>query len=200
MSLIKAIRQQLGLSVTPANNFTWDASADNGTAKLARGNAGATTQDIMVVDAAGKVSFPQNLNTPVFSGYNAGPGSIPNNTLTKLHVSSQIDTAGWWNAGNTRYIPQVAGYYEVTVTVTGTSSMAALQLAAAAILKNGAPVGEGTFVYGNALANVSDSRSMISYIVAMNGTTDFIEPAARVVGNGALSVLNFFMQIKQVRA
>lgn len=63
MSLIKAIKHQLGLSVTPANNFTWDASADNGTAKLARGNAGATTQDIMTVDAAGKVTFPQNAQT-----------------------------------------------------------------------------------------------------------------------------------------
>lgn len=59
MSLLKIIRQQLGLSVTPANNFTLDASADNGTMKLARGNAGATTQDILAVDAAGKVSFLQ---------------------------------------------------------------------------------------------------------------------------------------------
>jgi hypothetical protein len=58
MSLIKAIRKQLGLSVTPANNFTLDAAADNGTMKLARGNAGATTQDIMTVDAAGTVAFP----------------------------------------------------------------------------------------------------------------------------------------------
>ena len=58
MSLIRIIKQQLGLSVTPANNFTLDASADNGTMKLARGNAGATTQDIMTVDAAGNVGFP----------------------------------------------------------------------------------------------------------------------------------------------
>lgn len=57
MSLIKSIRQQLGLSATPANNFTLDASADNGTMKLARGNAGATTQDIMTVDAAGTTSL-----------------------------------------------------------------------------------------------------------------------------------------------
>jgi len=57
MSLIKAIKAQLGLSVTPANNFVLDASADNGTMKLARGNAGATTQDIMTVDAAGRCGF-----------------------------------------------------------------------------------------------------------------------------------------------
>lgn len=60
MSLIKLIKAQLGLSGTPGNNFTLDASADNGTMKLARGNAGATTQDILTVGADGKVAFPQN--------------------------------------------------------------------------------------------------------------------------------------------
>lgn len=62
MSLLKTIRTQLGLSVTPANNFTLDASADNGTLKLARGNAGAPTQDILTVDAAGRPGFPQLAN------------------------------------------------------------------------------------------------------------------------------------------
>lgn len=57
MSLIKTIKAQLGLSVTPSSNFTLDASADNGTMKLSR-NSG---QDIMTVDAAGKVAFPQNV-------------------------------------------------------------------------------------------------------------------------------------------
>ena len=58
MSLLKFIKAQLGISNTPANNFTLDASAQDGTMKLSRGNAGATTQDVLVVDAAGKVTFP----------------------------------------------------------------------------------------------------------------------------------------------
>ena len=58
MSLLKFIKAQLGISSTPSNNFTLDASAQDGTMKLARGNAGATTQDVLVVDAAGKVTFP----------------------------------------------------------------------------------------------------------------------------------------------
>lgn len=62
MSLLKSIRQQLGLSVTPTNNFTLDASADNGTMKLARGNAGATTQDILTVGADGKFEATQGLS------------------------------------------------------------------------------------------------------------------------------------------
>jgi hypothetical protein len=53
MSIIKSIKHRLGLSVTPANNFVLDASADNGTMKLARESG----QDIMTVDAAGKVGF-----------------------------------------------------------------------------------------------------------------------------------------------
>ena len=58
MSLLKIIKAQLGLSTTPANNFVLDASAQDGTLKLSRGNEGATTQDVLVVDAAGKVTFP----------------------------------------------------------------------------------------------------------------------------------------------
>lgn len=76
MSLLRAIKAQLGLSATPANNFVLDASADNGTMKLARGNAEATVQDIMTVDAAGKVAFPsqgQSLATP---GYIKLPGGL----------------------------------------------------------------------------------------------------------------------------
>lgn len=68
MSLLTLIKAQLGLSNTPANNFTLDASADNGTLKLARGNAGATTQDILTVDAAGKVAAPQGYSDVIGSG------------------------------------------------------------------------------------------------------------------------------------
>ena len=78
MSLLKAIKAQLGLSNTPANNFTITAEADNGTLKLARGNAGSTTQDIMTVGASGLVGFPVSkaIETPVKDALNA-TGSAP---------------------------------------------------------------------------------------------------------------------------
>ncbi len=63
MSLLKIIKAQLGISSTQTNNFTLDASAQDGTMKLSRGNAGATTQDVMVVDAAGKVTMPQGIGS-----------------------------------------------------------------------------------------------------------------------------------------
>lgn len=58
---------QLGISGTATKNFTFTAAAIDGTMKLARGNAGATTQDILTVDADGKVSFPQNTALTVYT-------------------------------------------------------------------------------------------------------------------------------------
>jgi parallel beta-helix repeat protein len=62
MSLIKANAVQIGQSNTATQNFTLAVpSSPDGTIKLARGNAGATTQDVMNVSNAGVVSFPQGL-------------------------------------------------------------------------------------------------------------------------------------------
>lgn len=125
MSLIRAIKHRLGLSVTPANNFVLDASADNGTMKLARESG----QDIMTVDAAGKVVFPQTFDkliglvifdgtltgtNPPVSGF--GVTSVTRNSAgnytinlsstysTNAHIVSAISDAGvvqapqWINA------------------------------------------------------------------------------------------------------
>lgn len=59
MSLLKTNSVQIGQSATATQNFTLSVpSSPDGTIKLARGNNGATTQDIMSVDASGIVSFP----------------------------------------------------------------------------------------------------------------------------------------------
>jgi len=57
MSLIKANAVQVGQSPTATQNFTLAVpSSPDGTIKLARGNAGATTQDVLSVDASGNVN------------------------------------------------------------------------------------------------------------------------------------------------
>jgi hypothetical protein len=62
MSLIKANAVQIGQSNDATDNFTLAVpSSPDGTIKLARGNSGATTQDVMNVSNAGVVSFPQGL-------------------------------------------------------------------------------------------------------------------------------------------
>jgi hypothetical protein len=59
MSQLTVNTLQLGQSATPANNFVLTVpSPADGTIKLARGNVGSTTQDVISVNAAGEVSFP----------------------------------------------------------------------------------------------------------------------------------------------
>jgi hypothetical protein len=57
MSLLKSNSVQIGQSETAENNFTLSVpSSPDGTIKLARGNSGATTADILTVDASGNVT------------------------------------------------------------------------------------------------------------------------------------------------
>ena len=57
MSLIKANAVQIGQSPTATQNFTLAVpSSPDGTIKLARGNSGATTQDVISVDASGNIN------------------------------------------------------------------------------------------------------------------------------------------------
>lgn len=60
MSLLKAAAVQLGTSNTASQNFVLSQNVD-GTCKLARGNLGATTQDILTVSAGGVVTMPQTI-------------------------------------------------------------------------------------------------------------------------------------------
>lgn len=57
MSLLKANSVQIGQSATATQNFTLSVPASpDGTIKLARGNSGATTADVLTVDASGNVT------------------------------------------------------------------------------------------------------------------------------------------------
>jgi len=54
---------QLGDSSTATQNFTLTAAAADGTMKLARGNFGATSQDVITIDSNGKAAFPQGFGS-----------------------------------------------------------------------------------------------------------------------------------------
>jgi len=116
MSLIKAIKAQLGLSGDPTKNFTFEVpAAPDGTMKLAR-NSG---QDIMTVAADGKVAFPATpavVPTPVSgevlqvvwrqdAGTNlTAPGSLQNMTNSLIQIipkstNSTLIVELNWNGG-----------------------------------------------------------------------------------------------------
>lgn len=58
MSTLKANNIQIGQSATATQNFVLAVpTTPDGTVKLARGNQGATTQDILSVDSSGKIAL-----------------------------------------------------------------------------------------------------------------------------------------------
>ena len=87
MSLIHAIKAQLGLSNTPANNFHLDASAADGTLKLRRGNADAPTQDILTVAPNGTVSI---ILVEYASDAAASAGGVPIGGLYKTSGAVKV--------------------------------------------------------------------------------------------------------------
>lgn len=164
MSLLKTIKAQLGLSSTPANNFSLDASADNGTMKLARGNAGATTQDIMLVAADGKVTFPQNTTQAgtvyVASAKGAATSCSPS-TQTTLGLDTVVfDPDSMINLTIDRIVVPVTGWYSATVganstaTVTATSFQARVLLNGTVMRESGNGAGVSAATYPKAISTV----------------------------------------------
>ena len=83
MSTLKTNAVQIGQSNTATANFALTAANADGTVKLARGNVGATTQDVMTVASDGKVDFPAGLSAFLGSnqnlssnGYQKLPGGL----------------------------------------------------------------------------------------------------------------------------
>jgi hypothetical protein len=129
MSLIKANAVQVGQSPTATQNFTLAVpSSPDGTIKLARGNAGATTQDVMNVSNAGVVSFPQGLgnisNSTAIATGSTTVRSLANRFADVVNVKDfgavgdgiADDTAAMLAAeaaGESVYFPE--GNYKVTV-------------------------------------------------------------------------------------
>ena len=119
MSIIRSIKARLGLSVTPANNFVLDASADNGTMKLARESG----QDIMTVDAAGKVAFPQNAQTWQVVVRVSGQDYV-NNTGRDIDLAITVQGAVGGNCGFSITVQGVAVAQPLTPIITGQANRA----------------------------------------------------------------------------
>lgn len=85
---IKANQLQLGDSSTATQNFTLQTNVD-GTLKLARGNAGATTQDILTIDTNGKVDL---LNLARSLG-TTGSYTLPGGLIIKWGSGTSSGTA-----------------------------------------------------------------------------------------------------------
>lgn len=108
-------------------------------------------------------------NAPAFSAYRSGSNqSVTAGQWTKVQAQTEeYDTASAYdNSTNYRFTPQVAGYYQVNAQLTpsGTSITRVLS----SIYKNGTIHKIGT-------DHTVDGRSIVSALIYLNGTSDYIE-------------------------
>ena len=139
MSLIKANAVQIGQSGTATQNFTLAVpSSPDGTIKLARGNSGATTQDVISVDASGNINglvkstgsttarslanrFADVLNVKDFGA--VGDGVADDTAAIQATINAASTASNSWYStltGNIIFIP--AGRYKVTSELLISSS------------------------------------------------------------------------------
>jgi len=109
---IKANQIQLGDDAVASRNFVWQTNID-GTAKLARGNVGATTQDILTVGVDGVIKYPQLPYTVA-----AWNGSIAaQSTATTVPITLTALNNNFTLNANRLVVP-VTGVYSITYAIT----------------------------------------------------------------------------------
>jgi hypothetical protein len=120
---------------------------------------------------------------PAFSAYQSTLQSIASSTLTKIQLQiEEFDTnSNFDSTTNYRFTPTVAGYYQVNGSFAVTGSAATLLCS---IYKNGAEFKRG--VQSGAAAS-SGAQSVISALIYMNGSTDYIELYGFQNSGGALN-------------
>ena len=128
-------------------------------------NTAGTSYQIMNVSATGSAS------TNCFSVGATNAITIPGVTGVIGFNTVNFDPMSWWNAAQSRWIPKVAGYYQVNLNVgVAVGSVDVV----AAISKNG--IEQAT---DNCGLRGGYSSIAVSTVVYMNGTTDYLQGGGR---------------------
>jgi hypothetical protein len=128
--------------------------------------------DALTVDSSQVVNFTKQFQIggvlpPAFSAYATSNQSISSATFTKITFDTEVfDTNS--NFASSRFTPTVAGYYQVNGNMRcgGTSK----SVSVVAIYKNGSSYG-----YGNQINGTGAVQLVVSEVVYLNGSTDYVE-------------------------
>ena len=119
------------------------------------------------------------VNGPAFSAYMGSTQTISLATLTKLIFNvERFDTNNCYDpTTNYRFTPIVAGYYQVNVRLFADWSGSQFSAAEIHIYKNGVSAAK------NSVASATwYGTEVISDIIYMNGSTDYLEVFGRIAG------------------
>lgn len=133
---------------------------------------------------------------PAFSAYQSTLQSVAHATFTKIQCQTEeFDTnSNYDNATNYRFTPTVAGYYQISCSVSFAGSNTIIPT----LYKNGTEYKRGP--QGTASMN----QSGFSILVSLNGSTDYIElygyQASGVTINTVANAMSTYFQASMVRS
>jgi len=130
----------------------------------------ANGNNALVINSSGVVTTPAR---PAFRVVRSADQAIADNTSTLIQFNTKsgnselFDIGGYFNTSSFRYVPQVAGYYSLTMAVLLKSD----DYQFATIRKNGANQ------FGNRAWSESGifSTGQVTGVIHLNGSSDYID-------------------------
>jgi hypothetical protein len=143
-----------------------------------------TGNEAMTISESGIATFNSQpvQSLPIFSA-TYGSQTVSSGTVTQAtNYSIEVDNYSWWNSGQTRYIPQIPGWYEVYQYLLG-SGTTNVSLIIPRIHFNGSAYATTT----NRVVNLATLGGWINRFIYFNGSTDYVEFFLQVYGSGTLT-------------
>jgi hypothetical protein len=151
---------------------------------LSGDTSGSVTLDAPAVSGTTTLTLPTTSGTvittgstfagtgPAFLAFTPGGQSIANNTNVKLTFSNDstsgaFDTNNCYDTTNHRFLPTVAGYYQISAILASTTATGLVQIG---LFKTGSQ-------YAVALTNANSNGTApaISLLIYFNGSTNYVE-------------------------
>lgn len=170
-------------NVGTANSGRIVVNADN--IDLASSGVTAGTYEKVTVDTYGRVTAGTNPSeAPLFRVNRSGSVTLSGGTESKIFFNqASLNVASAFDVVNGIFQPGVAGYYQITFTVK--VSTVAITSATVTIKKNASIVSYAYMPTSNQLI----SQPLVSDVIYLNGTTDFVEFFAATPANTGSSTV-----------
>ena len=161
------------ITATVSSGLTQQAD-NSGVLQLASGSGNLVT--VPSVTGTAMVSG----NMPAFAARRTTNQSLTSATYTKVQLTTEdFDTANCFdNSTNYRFTPNVAGYYQINLSISLEPTSGSGTIFLGLIYKNGSEFFRAYDSRASAILNAS-SGSILMYF---NGTTDYIELYAYIQG------------------
>ena len=197
-TLTSAASTSLILQSAGTTAITVDTSQNTTFAKsiiLSGSTSGTTTLASTAVAGTSTATFPSATGTvmvsgnmPAFSATSNATQALSNNVYTKVSYQTKtFDTnSNFDNTTNYRFLPTVAGYYQINVQGSITASSSVVQFVGL-LYKNGSGFGSRLWDINpsSALSSNGYVTQSGSSLIYMNGTTDYLECYEYVYGASA---------------